>query len=70
MITKKIKVSVNKSIKPEEESRKEILAISNCRDATNKQFWLIHKLDKVMVPQPQRVDIDELIKQLESLLKS
>lgn len=67
---KKIKVSVNKSIKPEEESRKEILAISNCRDATNKQFWLIHKLDKVMVPQPQRVDIDELIKQLESLLKS
>ena len=61
-------MSGNKSIKPEEEKAKERLAISHCQDAKGKPFWLIHKLDKVTVPPPAPVDIDELNKELDSLL--
>ena len=60
--------SVNKSIKPEEENAKDKLAISLCRDAKDKTFWLIHRLDKVIVPQPTPVDIDELNNELDSLI--
>ena len=60
--------SVNKSIKPEEEKAKERLAISHCLDANGKPFWLIHRLDKVTVPPPAPVDIDELNRELDSLL--
>lgn len=60
--------SVNKSIKPEEEKAKERLAISHCLDANGKPFWLIHRLDKVTVPPPAPVDIDELNRILKSLL--
>ncbi len=60
--------SVNKSIKPEEEKAKEKLAISLCRDAKDKTFWLIHRLDKVTVPPPVPVDIDELNNDLDSLI--
>ena len=65
---KKTSASVNKSITPEEENRKDILAISLCRDAKDKQFWLIHRLDKVTVPPPRAIDIDELNNDLDSLL--
>jgi hypothetical protein len=65
---KKTKASVNKSITPEEEKQKDILAISLCRDAKDKQFWLIHRLNKVTVPPPQPVDIDGLNRLLESLI--
>lgn len=60
--------SVNKSIKPEEENAKDKLAISLCRDAKDKTFWLIHRLDKVTVPPPAPVDIDELNNELDSLI--
>lgn len=60
--------SINKSIKPEEEKVKEKLAISLCRDAKDKTFWLIHRLDKVTVPLPAPVDIDELNNDLDSLI--
>ena len=60
--------SVNKSIKPEEENAKDKLAISLCRDAKDKTFWLIHRLDKVTVPPPAPVDIDELNNDLDSLI--
>lgn len=53
---KKQKASVNKTLKPEEEKRKDILSISHCRDANGKQFWLIHRSDKVMV-RPQNLSI-------------
>ena len=65
---KKTYASVNKSIKAEEEIAKEKLAISLCRDAKDKQFWLIHRLDKVTVPPPTPVDIDELNNDLDSLM--
>lgn len=65
---KKTKASVNKSITPAEEKQKDILAISLCRDAKDKQFWLIHRLNKVTVPPPQPVDIDRLNRLLESLI--
>lgn len=60
--------SVNKSIKPKEEKAKDKLAISLCRDAKDKTFWLIHRLDKVTVPQPAPVDIDQLNNDLDSLI--
>lgn len=42
--------SVNKSLKKEDESKKESLSISFCRDAKGELFWLIHRSDKVTVP--------------------
>ena len=54
-------------MKPEEE-RKDILSISHCRDANGKQFWLIHRSDKVMVKPAGLVNIDELNKELDDLL--
>lgn len=65
---KKIYASVNKCIKTEEESKKDYLAISTCRDAKGKPFWLVHKIDKVTVPSQLAVDIDELNNELDSLL--
>lgn len=65
---KKQKASVNKTLKPEEEKRKDILSISHCRDANGKQFWLIHRSDKVMVRPAEPVDIDDLNKELDELL--
>lgn len=65
---KKTKASVNKSITPVEEMQKEKLAISLCRDAKDKQFWLIHRQDKVIVPPPRPIDIDELNNDLDSLI--
>lgn len=65
---KKTYASMNKSIRTEEENAKEMLAISLCRDAKDKQFWLIHRLDKVTVPPPAPVDIDELNNDLDSLI--
>ena len=65
---KKMLVSVNKTLTIEEEQNKEVLAISSCRDKEDKPFWLIHRKDKVMVPPPQKVDVDELNAELDSLL--
>ncbi len=60
--------SVNNSITQEEEEQKESLAISLCRDAKDKQFWLIHRLNKITVPPPRLIDIDELNNDLDSLI--
>ena len=62
------KASVNKSLKKEDEDRKELLSISNCRDAKGKLFWLVHRSDKVTVSPAQPVDIDELNDDLDKLL--
>ena len=59
---------VNKPLKPHEETQKDILAISHCRDANGKLFWLIHRADKMMVRPPESVNIDELNKELDDLL--
>lgn len=67
---KKVYVSINKSVKPEEEHSKELLAISVCRDSKNKEFWLLHKLDKVTVSTQVELDLDELNNDLDSLLNS
>lgn len=65
---KRTKASVNKSITPEEEKEKGLLAISLCRDAKDKQFWLIHRLNKVIVPPSRAIDIDVLNNDLDSLI--
>lgn len=65
---KEQKASVNKTIKPEEETRKDILSISHCRDAKGKIFWLIHRSDKVMVRPAEPVNIDELNIELDDIL--
>jgi hypothetical protein len=67
---KKFLVSVNKSLTIEEEQNKDILAISTCRGKDDKPFWLIHKKDKVMVPPPPAIDVDELNNVLDSLLNT
>lgn len=65
---KKVFASVNNSIKPEQETRKELLSISICRDKNDKQFWLIHLSKKITVPPLEPVDVDELNKELDVLL--
>ena len=62
------KASVNKSLKKEDEDRKELLSISNCRDTNGKLFWLVHRSDKVTVPPAQPIDLDELNDDLDKLL--
>lgn len=65
---KKVYASINRSLKLEEEQKKELLAISSCIDAKGKPFWLIHLKTKETVPTPKPVDVDELNKELDSLL--
>lgn len=67
---KKVIASVNKGVKPEQESLKELLSISICRDKDDKQFWLIHLSNKVTVPPLEPVDIDELNKELDALIET
>jgi hypothetical protein len=67
---KKMLVTVNKTLTIEEEQNKEVLAISSCRGKDEKPFWLIHRKDKVMVPPPPAVDVDELNAELDSLLNT
>jgi hypothetical protein len=61
-------VTFNKSVKFEDEQKKDILAISNCRNHKGDQFWLIHYMDKVTVSTPSTVDFDDLNNDLDSLL--
>lgn len=65
---KKLKASVNKSITKDEEQRKDILSISRCRNSKGELFWLLHKSNKITVPNASPVDIDELNSDLDSLL--
>ena len=67
---KKMLVTVNKSLTIEEEQNKDALAISSCRGKDEKPFWLIHRKDKVMVPPPPKVDVDELNAELDLLLNT
>ena len=67
---KKILVSVNKSLTIEDEQNKEVLAISSCRGKDEKPFWIIHRKDKVMVPPPPAVNVDELNIELDLLLNT
>ena len=67
---KKMLVTVNKTLTIEEKQDKEVLAISSCRGKDEKPFWLIHRKDKVMVPPPPAVDIDELNQELDILLNT
>lgn len=63
---KKIIASVNKNLTGKEE--KKDLAISICRDQNGKEFWLIHHINKIIKPSVQEINIDELNKDLDSLL--
>jgi len=67
---KKMLVTVNKTLTIEEEQNKEVLAISSCRGKDDKPFWLIHRKDKVMVPPPPAVNVDELNAELDLLLNT
>lgn len=67
---KKMLVTVNKTLTIEEEQNKGVLAISSCRGKDEKPFWLIHRKDKVMVPPPLAVDVDELNAELDLLLNA
>ena len=64
----RVYASVNRSISKEDEAKKNLLAISKCRDAKDKPFWLIHSIDKITVPQPEPIDIDLLNTELDALL--
>lgn len=66
---KKVYASINKSINQEVLPPKEQLSISCCRDAHDKQFWLIHKSDKIIIPPVATVDIDALNDELDNLLQ-
>lgn len=66
---KKVYASINKSINNDAFLPKEQLSISCCYDAHDKQFWLIHKSDKITVPPNPIVDVDALNDELDSLLQ-
>jgi len=60
--------SVNKNITPDEEKNKKQLAISLCIDDKGDTFWLVHRIDKVIVAKKTEVDIDKLNNDLDLLL--
>ena len=62
--------SVNKVLTIEEAKDKSLLAISSCRDSKGNPFWLIHRQEKITVPPPPEVDLDNLLSDLDSLLKT
>lgn len=66
---KKLYTSINKSINNDKFPSKEHLSISCCRDAHDKQFWLIHSSDKVTIPPTPAVDVDALNDELDGLLQ-
>ena len=70
MNEKKQLASVNKVLTIEEAKDKNLLAISSCRDSKGKSFWLIHRQEKITVPPPPDVDLDILLSDLDSLLKT
>ena len=63
-------VSIDSKLKKEDIEYKEKLAISLCRGADQKTFWLIHRQNKYNVPPQKDVDIDTLITLLKSLLNT
>lgn len=63
-------VSVDSKLKPEDLIQKDKLAISLCRGIDKKTFWLLHKRNKNNLPPQSPVDIDKLINDLDSLLKT
>ena len=65
---KKVLATINKSLKPEDVQKKEMLAISRCKNQEGKYFWLIHKASKPTTMSPESVNIDELITCLDSFL--
>lgn len=65
----KVFASVSKDIKPDMEKRKEHLSISICRDKQDKPFWLVHLSGKTVMSSLVPVDVDELNKELDALLK-
>lgn len=65
---KKVKASVNKDVTKEEETNKELLAISSCRGKKDEQFWLIHKKNKITVFPQEPINIDQLNSELDALL--
>lgn len=65
---KKVLIFVKKDISKDEETKKELLAISSCRGQKDEPFWLIHKINKVTVPRPSEVNIDLLNNELDALL--
>lgn len=65
---KKQTVSIDSKLKKDDFQNKEKLAISLCRGADKKTFWLIHRQNKYNVPPQKDVDIDTLINLLQELL--
>lgn len=61
--------SVSKAIKEADETKKDRLSISACRDVNGKHFWHIHYNRKNTKPAPPIVDIDELNYCLEQLIE-
>lgn len=64
-----IKASINKSINKDNLPPKEQLSISCCWDLQKKQFWLIHKSNKITIPTTAFVDIDSLNHELDNFLQ-
>ena len=67
---KKELMSVSRDISHKEEMQKEYLAVSLCKDSKGNRFWLLHKAAKITVPSPEKVDLDELNNDLDSLINT
>lgn len=71
---RKCVASVDKAVMPENEHRKDLLSMSVCRGRDGKIFWLVHLRTKLVKPISRaedegRIDIDELDKELDLMLK-
>lgn len=64
----KIAVTVHRSVKLTGFIDKEDLSLSFCRDAKNESFWLLHHDKVTRSVQNKAINIDELNRELDSLL--
>lgn len=64
----KVAVSIHRSLNLPKGLNKKELLISYCRDAKNETFWLLHQDTSNRPTQNKTINIDELNKELDSLL--
>lgn len=64
----KVYMTVSKDIK--DDDKKEQMMVSSCINSHNDSFLLLHKANKTTVFEPEKVDLDKLINDLDDLINA
>ena len=64
----KVYMTVAKDIK--DDDKKEQMMVSSCINSHNDSFLLLHKANKTTVFEPEKIDLDKLINDLDDLINA